>query len=519
MQVEVIETMPSFERLEQDWNAVYDADPDAQLFLSFKWLTDWLQWISGPWLILAARASDAPDAPYVAFLPLRTSIKASEVPFQNELNMAGNFAADYTGILCRPDFEHHAIPAFARRLKQMSWARLNLENIRMSEARYRLLMAHFPKATFKISPINRIGKVDGIDNTLCPFAALPADWNAYLDGLSANTRQKIRRLLKQVESSDEYRITVATSQTIERDLDTLLRFWEIKWTPRKGNLVPSLIRSNRAMLIRSFKSDLLYLPTLWKGDQPLAALATLIDQRKRSFLFYMTGRDETFDGPPPGVILHAHSIRYAIENGFTEYDFLRGNESYKYSFGVKERRIRCIVIGTKNGRNIGDKLDRRTVPAALKAATELHQAKKLPQAERGYRQILEVDPENADAIHRLGQLLTLAGNHAAARQQFKALTAIRPDAFKAWLCFAQSCEALAQHLDAANAYRQVIKLQPNLSDGFSGLGRMLHKLDRVEQFDAAMDLVLDGDRQGTERNGRHPGPRAVGATQASTLSH
>ena len=99
MQVEVIETMPSFERLEQDWNAVYDADPDAQLFLSFKWLTDWLQWISGPWLILAARASDAPDAPYVAFLPLRTSIKASEVPFQNELNMAGNFAADYTGIL------------------------------------------------------------------------------------------------------------------------------------------------------------------------------------------------------------------------------------------------------------------------------------------------------------------------------------------------------------------------------------------------------------------------------------
>src|SRR5262249_26322067 len=153
----------------------------------------------------------------------------------------------------------------------------------------------------------------------------------------------------------------------------------------------------------------------------------------------------------------------------------------KYPFGVKERRIRCVVVGTRNGRNIGGRLDRRTVPAALKEVTELHQARKLPQAEKGYRQILEVDPENADAMHRLGQLLTTTGNHSGARRMFDKLTAIRPDAFKAWLCLAQSCEALAQHLDAARAYREVVKLQPNVPDGFSGLGRMLHKLNRIEE--------------------------------------
>nr|WP_249127773.1 GNAT family N-acetyltransferase [Bradyrhizobium lablabi] len=511
--------MPSFERLEQDWNAVYDADPDAQLFMSHRWLAGWLAWLSGPWFILAAKASEAPDAPYVAFLPLRISVKTSEIPFHNELNMAGNFAADYTGILCRPGFEPQAIPAFARQLKQMNWARFNLENARISETRYRLLMAHFPKANFQISQVSRVGKVDSIDNALCPFAALPPDWNAYLDGLSANTRQKIRRLLKQLEASGEYRITVATPETIERDLDTLLRFWEIKWTPRKGDLVHTLVRSNRAMLTRSFKSDLLYLPTLWHGDRPLAALATLVDRRKRAFLFYMTGRDETYDGPPPGVILHAHSIRYAIENGFTEYDFLRGNEPYKYSFGVKERRIRCTVIGTKNGRNIGGKIDRRTVAAALKEATELHQARKLAQAERGYRQILEVEPGNADAIHRLGQLLTTNGNHTAARRMFKTLTSVRPDAYKGWLCLAQSCEALSQHLDAAAAYREVVKLRPDLADGFNGLGRMLHKLDRIEEFDAAMDLVFERDRQAGERNGRVLGRRAAATAEAGSLAH
>ena len=50
----------------------------------------------------------------------------------------------------------------------MNWARLHLENVRMSERRYRLLLAYFPKANFGMTEVNRITKVDRIDNSLCP---------------------------------------------------------------------------------------------------------------------------------------------------------------------------------------------------------------------------------------------------------------------------------------------------------------------------------------------------------------
>ena len=116
-------------------------------------------------------------------------------------------------------------------------------------------------------------------------------------------------------------------------------------------------------------------------------------------------------------------------------------------------------------------------------------------------------------------MLTATGNHAAARKLFKTLTTIRPEVFKAWLCLAQSCEALDQHLEAARAYRQVVKLQPNVPDGFNGLGRMLHKLNRIEEFDAAMELVLEYERQAAERNGRAPDRRKGAAAPASVLSH
>jgi hypothetical protein len=68
VRVEVIETLPAFNRLEENWNAVYDTDPDAQFFLSWKWLSGWLGQISSPWFILGVKADRAADAPYVAFL-------------------------------------------------------------------------------------------------------------------------------------------------------------------------------------------------------------------------------------------------------------------------------------------------------------------------------------------------------------------------------------------------------------------------------------------------------------------
>lgn len=490
MRVDIIDTMPALLRLEDNWNAVYDSDPDARFFLSWKWLSGWIEQIAGPWFVLAARAHHDDNAPYVAFLALRIQTKVENGRIHNELNMAGNFAADYTGLLCQPDAEARAIPAFARCIKHMNWARLNLENVRMSDKRMNLLLAHFSKSDFETDEIDRIGKIDNVDNNLCPFAALPQTWEAYLQGLTANSRQKIRRLLRILDSAQQFRVSHATPETIDRDLDTMLQFWEAKWTPRKGEFARSIAESNRMMLARSFRAGFLFLPTLWKDDRPLASLATLVDHKKRVFLFYMTGRDETFDELPAGLLLHAYSIRHAIDNGMAEYDFLRGNEAYKYSFSTNERRIRCVTIKTRNGMNLGSVIDRRTISDVLREATELHRAGRLTEAERGYRQVLRVSRRNADAIHRLGQLCAAKGDHIAAKTQFLTLTSIQPNAYKSWVYLAQSCAALGQYIEATKAYCEAIRLKPDAVDVFTGLAAILTKLNRVDELNESLLSVI-----------------------------
>jgi len=506
MHIDVIDTMPSLVRIEADWNAAYDADPDANVFLSWKWMRDWLSLIPGPWFILAARVSNAENAPYVAFFPLRLQSAIDKDDVRTELRMAGNFGADYTGIVCPPDVEHQVMPAFGRCIRQMHWAKLHLENVRMSERRFRLITAYLPKHNFKFVDVDRTDKVNGVDLSLCPFAALPADWETYLESLSANSRQKIRRLLKLIDNPGEYRVTVATPETLGRDLRTLLKFWETKWRPRKGDTIDALVQSNGATLTRNFQSGMVFLPTFWHGERPVAALATLVDERKRSFAFYMTGRDESFDGPPAGLILHAFSIRHAIANGFLEYDFLRGNEAYKYSYGCADRKIRCVTVETRTGKNLGGRIDPRSIPDILEQATALHKKGQSTEAETGYRRILDTEPHHADALHRLGQLLAAKGDFAAAKRLFRVLTTIRPEAAKAWLCMGQVCEGLGQHQEAVRQYLEFMRLQPDLPDGFVGLARCLVKLGRMAEVNAALLATIGPGTRPSVRNWREGAP-------------
>jgi tetratricopeptide (TPR) repeat protein len=494
MHIDVIDTLEGFNRIKGDWDAVYAGDPDAEFFLSWTWISNYLDQVNSPWFVLAVKPSRGASA-YVAFLPLRLRTKlrkGDDFHFYNEINMAGHHAADYTGLICNPAYEDRAVPALGRYLNKLNWTRLHLDNLYASERRTQLLLKLFPSKRFDTTEREVIDTTDNINHSICPRVTLPADWDTYLTTkLGSNTRQKVRRFLRKIEESDEFRITHADPDTIERDIKILLRFWELKWAPRKGNRIPALLRFNSTILSRCFASGSLFLPVLWKGETPLAALATLVDPVKRSLLFYIGARDETFNNPPPGFILHAHSIRCAIINGFATYDFLRGNEPYKYAFGPDERRLRCLRVTTKSRRNLGDKLHPRSVPAVLRRATELHKAGQLAEAERGYRQILETDARYAPALDCLGQLMAAKGDHGAAKKLFRTLVAVQPDSHRAWFRLGQSLQACGEVAAAAEAYREAVARQHEFPVAHYGLGCALLKLGEFDEALAAFETALD----------------------------
>jgi tetratricopeptide (TPR) repeat protein len=469
MKIEIIDDFETFQKIRDDWDFVYEADLHAQFFLSWIWLSGQLgryDKYGVPWFILAARSSTH-TSNYVAFFPLRISVNEHNgIGLYNELFLAGVADLDHTGFICLPEHEEEIISTFATHLQQQkTWFAFEIKNIQKADTRISLFLKSFSGEDFEIHQLRNVSELDHIDYSIVSYVPLPESWDQYLQKvLSSNTRQKIKRFLRRIESSDEFHFTHVNAENLERHIEILLEFWKVSWEGRKGSDWCQIVMDQTSYTLRHcFENKCLYLPVLWKGEEPLGAIANLMDFSKRSILFLITGRNETVKDPPSGIILHAYGIQYAIQNGFKVYSFMMGNEAYKFSFGAKERSIKTIVIKRKNLINQGIKLDIRTIPEALQISVDYHQANRLVEAGQGYRQILEVQPQHPEALYGLAVVMQRQEEYQAAENLLRSLLQVQPNHTKAWFSLGTLHQIQGQLSEAETAYQQALTLQPESS--------------------------------------------------------
>lgn len=390
MQVDVIETWDAFLGLKQAWEVVHAQDPEAGYFLSWQWLGEAFRANPDRWRVLAVRSSDA-GSDHVCFFPLKlgTRWSSSSRQFTTEIQAGGRLSwGQYTGFVCLPDQERPAIAAVAARLCEMPWGRLSHKND-PSERRLELFLDGFAKSDYRVSHGEDVINGGTVDNLVCPQIQLPGDYESYLQScLSSNTRQKMRRFWRKFEAADDLKITNSTQETYERDLTILLDFWLISWAPSRGrSSAERAVKKYREILGQSHSLGAVHIPVLWRGDQPLGALANIVDCNKQHLYFIAAGRDETAQDPNVGLLLHAHNIQWAIDNDISTYDFCHGNEPYKYSFGATDRNVSNVSIYRKSASNV-ERLDPAHAGDALRKAINLMESNRVDDAAMACRQIL-----------------------------------------------------------------------------------------------------------------------------------
>ncbi len=331
MEITIIDDLNQFEQLKTAWDAVYSADDHTQIFLSWAWLRGWFEVTPNPWFVLAARLDNR--SPYVGFFPLSTSlVQKYKLNLVRELRMGGDSSADYTGFICLPEYEEKAILAFAVYVQQqLEWDVFLMKNV--LDPRLDVFLKCFSPKKFKFQEVN---------NTCCPYIPLPNTWEQYLrDFLDAKERLNLRRRLKKIETSNEFRFIQAQEDNLESQIEALLTLWQLRW----GTKSEQVLNVKRSIFQRCFENNCLWLNVLWKETTPIAGIAIFIEQQKKTFYFYTTGYDADFSNLAPGRVIIAYSIRDAIENGFQIYDFLRGDEEYKFSrFGAKKSFNTSVTI-------------------------------------------------------------------------------------------------------------------------------------------------------------------------------
>ncbi|HEX5418982.1 MAG TPA: tetratricopeptide repeat protein [Gammaproteobacteria bacterium] len=121
---------------------------------------------------------------------------------------------------------------------------------------------------------------------------------------------------------------------------------------------------------------------------------------------------------------------------------------------------------------------------------ELHQAGRLSEAERGYRQILRRHPGHPDSLHLLGVIALQTGHLEPALQLIRRAAALRPDAALYRNNLGQVLERLGREDEARAAYEAAIELDPHDAEPLNNLGHFLMRRGRLSEAEACCRAAI-----------------------------
>jgi protein O-GlcNAc transferase len=122
-------------------------------------------------------------------------------------------------------------------------------------------------------------------------------------------------------------------------------------------------------------------------------------------------------------------------------------------------------------------------PDIFQAAVQHHQAGRVAEAEKIYRQIISANPNHADSIHLLGVVAYQSGNATEAIRLIERAVALDPNRAEYLANLGLILSAAGRHADAIAALNRAAVLRPNYPEAHNNLGTVLAA---GKQFDKAI---------------------------------
>jgi CelD/BcsL family acetyltransferase involved in cellulose biosynthesis len=165
----------------------------------------------------------------------------------------------------------------------------------------------------------------------CPYLPLPGSYDAFLKMLSPKKRKYIKNGMKKLEQNFEVEIVDCSKpQNFSEGMQDLFELHQKKWTSAgcTGVFSNPNTRNFHLDVAESFsKKEWLSLYVMKLSGTPVAAEYGF--KYKSKYYAYIAGYDPNYSKYSVGNMLFVYIISKLIQEGLTQYDFLRGSEHYK----------------------------------------------------------------------------------------------------------------------------------------------------------------------------------------------
>ncbi len=324
-----VDVLPGFDGLdERRWNGLLREARLPSVFLTWQWQTAWADAFAGGRALQLLLVSEESGA-LAGLLPLY-----EDAPARQRI-LGGVDVSDYLDMIAaagREDEVWHALLQH-RAAEAVEW---DLHAVRAASPTVRLLPAIAPGYGLRASAEHE---------ERCPVLALPATWDDYLARLGGKDRHELRRKIRRLERELPGATARSHAGAIGWD-EALASFLVLHRLSKAGKArfmderMEGFFREVTRALAEAGWARLWFLE--WDGQ---AVASFLCLEYGGSVALYNSGFDPARASLAPGIVLLAQIIRDAIRRGIPTFDFLRGEEPYKYAFGPTPQDLFNVRIG------------------------------------------------------------------------------------------------------------------------------------------------------------------------------
>jgi CelD/BcsL family acetyltransferase involved in cellulose biosynthesis len=184
-----------------------------------------------------------------------------------------------------------------------------------------------------------------LPDTPCPALSLPGDAGQFEALLDGHFRKRLRSSRRGLERLGTVTFETLSGPDVQRGMDDLFRLHADRWAlkARRGVLGDAKVQDfHRCVAARLDAAGWLRLVRMRTGDEVSAVYYGF--QRHSAAWFYLGGFNPHFAAFSPGSQVLREVLRVCMDEGVSVFDFLSGQESYKYRWGAVDRPFFTRIV-------------------------------------------------------------------------------------------------------------------------------------------------------------------------------
>ncbi|HHL40094.1 MAG TPA: GNAT family N-acetyltransferase [Deltaproteobacteria bacterium] len=343
MRVELIESCDGLKRLSGRWNELLEESGCANIFLTEEWVWTWWECFGdGKRLYIITVYTDEGELVGIApFLRHRVRTCGMDFTAVGLLGSGDEVSPDYLDIIVRKNMSDKVaeeVAGFLLGAGKRDWDLVALNDV---------LSNSIVMAMVKKMADSRGLKLWDFPHNACPYIRLPDTWDEYSKSISGKKRYEMRRRLKLLKKDHRVEfVRLERREDVEDALSTFFSLHSGRWEGRgkKGmfDAHNNVMAFHRKVAPLLFERNWLRIFFLKVDGKPVAALYGF--EYDRRLFHYNAGYDISWSKFGVAKQLIAFVIEESIVNGLVEFDFLKGEEPYKYDFTKTQRQLFTALL-------------------------------------------------------------------------------------------------------------------------------------------------------------------------------